>query len=204
MRIRLQHKAFAGKSLLAPVQFSIEPGEFVALTGPSGAGKTTLLRILAGLDVDWQGEILEQDMAPVGLMFQEPRLMPWLTVLENLTLMNASRADALALLQRVGLGADSHKYPGQLSGGMQRRVALARALAMRPGLLLMDEPFSSLDQETAEACRGLLLDCWRETGTAVLFVTHDLVEAGRLAQRIWRLEGAPALLSGEGVQALSG
>ena len=120
--------------------------------------------------------------------------MPWLTVRENLTLVGATSNEVLQLLERVGLHGDQDKFPRQLSGGMQRRVALARVLVMKPRLLLMDEPFASLDAGTAQSCRQLLLNCWRELGTAVLFVTHNQQEAEQLGQRQLSLRGQPAEL----------
>ena len=118
--------------------------------------------------------------------------MPWLTALENLRLVCDDRGRALAALEAVGLSAELGKYPRQLSGGMQRRVALARAMLLKPRLLLMDEPFVSLDRATAASCRATLLNYWREQGVAVIFVTHDLDEAVALADRVLVLAGRPA------------
>ena len=194
MKLRLEAKTFANQGVLAPLELELSPGEFVTLTGASGSGKTTLLRIIAGLDCDWSGSLDYGELAPVGFMFQEPRLMPWLSVLENLYLVGADRPTATDLLEQVGLVDSQHKFPGQLSGGMQRRVALARVLVMKPRLLLLDEPFASLDAVNAEACRQLLLECWRETGTTVLLVTHNQGEAEELGQRQLTLVGQPAEL----------
>ena len=183
--------------------FQIASGEFVALVGPSGAGKTALLNIVGGLDGDYQGSVAANGVAVdrsashparVGYMFQEPRLMPWLTVAENLELVLAADGEtgrAAQLLGQVELAGREASYPGQLSGGMQRRVALARAFAIQPSLLLMDEPFVSLDEPTAQRLRGLLLDLWRDLRPTVLFVTHNLREAIALSDRVVFLSASP-------------
>jgi NitT/TauT family transport system ATP-binding protein len=187
------HVALAGLSL------EVAPGEFVALVGPSGCGKTTFLNIVAGLDRDFDGEVRlapRPDGAParVGYVFQEPRLLPWRTVHENIALVLPPHgADAIVgeLLAAVGLAAARDLYPPQLSGGMSRRVAIARAFAIQPDLLLMDEPFVSLDHDTVEQLRELLLKLWHARPTTVLFVTHDLREALVLADRLVLLSATP-------------
>lgn len=186
------------------LSFSAQPGEFVAIVGPSGAGKTTLLNLVAGLDRDMDGSIAfhsgpEQQTRPgIGFMFQEPRLMPWLTVQQNLELVLApqTRADHAAKLQDlltlVGLPDCGALFPGQLSVGMQRRVALLRAFIVEPDILLMDEPFQSLDAPTAAQLRILLHELWQRTRPTVLFVTHSLHEALSLADRILFLSARPS------------
>jgi NitT/TauT family transport system ATP-binding protein len=187
------HLALAGLSL------QVAAGELVALVGPSGCGKTTLLNIVAGLDRDFVGEV---ELAPgaagrparIGYVFQEPRLLPWRTVYQNIALvLPAAGADAIVepLLQAVGLAEARDLYPPQLSVGMSRRVAIARAFAIEPDLLLMDEPFVSLDHDTVEQLRELLLKLWHARPTTVLFVTHDMREALTLADRLVLLSAAP-------------
>jgi ABC-type nitrate/sulfonate/bicarbonate transport system ATPase subunit len=188
------HVALAGLSL------QVAAGEFVALVGPSGCGKTTFLNIVAGLDRDFAGDV---QLAPrpdgrparVGYVFQEPRLLPWRTVCENIALVLPPHgADAVVrdMLQAVGLAKAQDLYPPQLSVGMSRRVAIARAFAIQPDLLLMDEPFVSLDHDTVEQLRDLLLKLWHARPTTVLFVTHDIREALVLADRLVLLSGTPA------------
>lgn len=188
MNLEVQRKQFDDNVLFCGLSLSIGAGEFVALTGPSGVGKTTLLRMIAGLDCDWQGEVSLPAEARVGFMFQEPRLMPWLTAGENLRLVDAN-IDPSSQLARFGLAEAEHKFPNQLSGGMQRRVALIRAMLGSPSLLLMDEPFASLDAIAADQCRNQLLAQWQETGASVLFVSHDVDEICSLADRVIVLSG---------------
>ncbi len=188
---------------LQDLAFSISHGEFVCITGPSGCGKTTLLNLLAGLDTDYQGEIrlprVTGRTAPVvGYAFQAPRLLPWRTVQENLQLVadNPRGSDSVdELLQLTGLQDFRHTYPQRLSTGMQRRVALARAFVVSPDLLLMDEPFVSLDEPTAVRLRLLLLEVWQARPTTVIFVTHDLREAIQLGGRILQLTDTPGRIA---------
>lgn len=187
------HVALAGLSL------QVAAGEFVALVGPSGCGKTTFLNIVAGLDRDFAGDVQlaprpDGHPARVGYVFQEPRLLPWRTVYENIALvLPPHRANAVVgdLLKAVGLPKVQDLYPPQLSVGMSRRVAIARAFAIEPDLLLMDEPFVSLDHDTVEQLRDLLLKLWHARPTTVLFVTHDVREALVLADRLVLLSGTP-------------
>lgn len=186
------HEALRG------IDLEIKPGEFVVFLGPSGCGKSTLLYLIAGLERETSGEIWafnERVVAPSperSLIFQETSLFPWLTVWQNvsfgLDIRGASaeerRAVAKETLQRVGLTAAMDKRPDELSGGMRQRVAVARALAMRPKVLLMDEPFAALDVQTRARMQDFLLDVWRESGASVLFVTHHIDEAIALADRV--------------------
>lgn len=190
---------------LEALHFSVEKGEFLSLVGPSAAGKTTLLNIIAGLDKDVRGDIrLGPPQRPangkegprIAFVFQTPRLMPWLSVLDNVRLVlgdgSEDREQARKLLNAVGLAEFMDTFPSRLSGGMQRRVALARAFAVRPQLLLMDEPFVSLDAPTAWRLRQQLLALWEDLGPTILFVTHDLREALTLSDRVLFLSQRPA------------
>jgi NitT/TauT family transport system ATP-binding protein len=186
------------------ISFDIRVGEFVSLVGPSGCGKTTLLRLIDGLiDVD-EGEILVAGERPrpgpdLAMVFQSARLMPWRTVVGNiefaLTFRGIDRKErrerAMALLGSVGLIDFAMAYPHELSGGMQQRVGLARALAVQPKVLLMDEPFAALDAMTRQTLRTELLQLWARRRMAVVFVTHDIDEAILLSQRIILLRPRP-------------
>jgi NitT/TauT family transport system ATP-binding protein len=191
---------------LGGVDLHVAPGEFVCLLGASGCGKTTVLNLVAGLDQPSAG-VIELNTSRPAVMFQEAALMPWLTAAQNvelpLRLAGAGRAErrsrANELLELVRLRGVGDKRPHELSGGMRQRVALARALASaldRAGdgnqpLLLMDEPFSALDAITRDVLQSELQRIWRATGTAVLFVTHDVREAVRLGQRVVLLSSRP-------------
>jgi ABC-type nitrate/sulfonate/bicarbonate transport system ATPase subunit len=207
-----------GVCAIRNLSFNARPGEFVAIVGPSGAGKTTLLSLIAGLDAEMDGDISinaaqSLQRPKVGFMFQEPRLMPWLTVQQNIELVlrpyantrNAEedRARLQSLLKLVGLKDFAHMFPSQLSAGMNRRVALLRAFIIEPDLLLMDEPFQSLDAPTAEQLRILLLDLWERTSPTVVFVTHSLHEAISLADRILFLSARPSRVILEYIVPLS-
>jgi ABC-type nitrate/sulfonate/bicarbonate transport system ATPase subunit len=184
---------------LGALEFSVPEGQFACLLGPSGSGKTTLLNIVSGLDHDFKGTVSFGDKAPkdcrLGYMFQTPRLLPWLSVRDNVRLVlddgAAATGRAEKLLREMGLEDVLDAYPNRLSGGMQRRVALARAFAVQPSLLLMDEPFVSIEAPVANRLRALLLDLWNARPTTIVFVTHDLREALYLADRILFLSPSP-------------
>ncbi|MCG8083314.1 MAG: ABC transporter ATP-binding protein [Candidatus Thiodiazotropha taylori] len=198
-------------SVLTDIEINLNQGEFVALVGPSGCGKSTLLQIIAGLDREFEGTIswqngTSQHLEKLGYVFQNPRLLPWLTLYDNIALVldnpAAKQTQISALLEATGLSAFTSYHPAQLSIGMQRRAALARAFVIEPSLLIMDEPFVSLDRPTAVQLRELLLDILAVRRTTVIFVTHDLYEATQLADRILFLSTSPAKVIGETVVGL--
>ncbi len=198
--IHIQRKAYSagGPAIFEDLHLELAAGEFVCLVGPSGCGKSTLLNLVAGLDRDYQGRITighRQGREPtIGYMFQNPRLLPWRTVRENidLALPTGVHTDVDGLLSILGLDHVQDVYPQRLSLGMSRRVAIARAFAIEPDLLLMDEPFVSLDPPTARRVRQLLTEVWTARPHTVLFVTHDLREAIGLADRLVFLAARPA------------
>ncbi len=197
--------AGGARPAIAGVDLDVASGELVCIIGPSGCGKTTLLNVLAGLDTPDGGtvEVLRgRGRKPViSYVFQEPRLMPWSTVGANLRFVLDERRGAKALvdawLERVGLGGRGDDYPRQLSIGQRQRVAVARALIVQPDVLLMDEPFSALDELTASRMRVELLALWAELRCTVLFVTHNPLEAAFLADRILVMSPGPGRIVGE-------
>ena len=205
LSVDIKHKTFPlngdqeGFIAIQNLFFEMEHHQFVCLVGPSGCGKTTLLNMIAGLDTKFDGAIRDNDKGLTiqsSYVFQTPRLLPWRTVLDNIQLAIGEKARPTAviesLLQSLGLKNCLYKYPQQLSLGMQRRVALARAFSAPCDLLLMDEPFVSLDQATARNARKLLLRLWAEQTRKIIFVTHDLNEAFELADRILFLSESPS------------
>jgi NitT/TauT family transport system ATP-binding protein len=191
---------------LRDIDLTVRPGEFVCLLGASGCGKSTLLNVVARLEQPSTGEIDLRTARP-SFMFQESALLPWLTAARNVELplqlsglgRRERRERAESLLSLVRLDGQGRKRPHELSGGMRQRVSLARALASatsndEPGLLLMDEPFAALDAITRDMLQGELLRVWETTGTTILFVTHDVREAVRLAQRVVLLSSRPGTI----------
>lgn len=196
---------------LASIDLEVRRGEFVSVIGPSGCGKSTMLRIIGGLQSPTSGSALVDGLPPreaqlrkeIGFVFQDPSLLPWRTVDGNVRLplqvnRRAARADAGGLIDLVGLGRFRDYYPHQLSGGMQQRAALARALVTSPGLLLMDEPFGALDEITRSAMRYELLRIWRSVEgrpRTVIFVTHSITEAVLLSDRVVMMTPQPGRIS---------
>lgn len=198
IRVEVKRKIFPAvgdreaQLVLRDVAFTVEPREFLVLTGPSGCGKSTLLNIIAGLDKDFEGSInLGSGRDGMTFIFQAPRLLPWRTVHENIALALPDNDPRLAkipeMLARVGLTEAANAYPERISLGMQRRASLARGFILEPQILLMDEPFVSLDDPTAQSLRQLLLELISRQPTTVIFVTHDRAEAIQLGTRILRL-----------------
>ncbi len=211
LRVRRLHHAFARHEVLDGVDLDLEAGQIVALVGPSGCGKTTLLHLCAGLLHVREGSI-DNGFSSQAFMFQQPRLLPWKTALDNIALGLAAvgmaraererRAHELAL--RLGLSAvDLDRFPHQLSGGMQSRVSLARALVLEPQLLLLDEPFSALDVGLREELYRLLLAHLAARRMGVLMITHDLMEAVRLSDEILVMAPRPGRVVGRFTLALA-
>ena len=190
----------AGQTLevICGLAFCLEAGRIGALIGPSGCGKSTLMRIIAGLDERFEGAV-RRPPGPLAMVFQEPRLLAWRSVEDNIRLAapQASEAEIDLLLGPLGLGEHRAHYPGELSVGLARRVALARAFAVKPALLLLDEPFVSLDAPLALALEGELTALVARRAVTTVLVTHDVGEAIRLADHIYVLSSRPSRVLGE-------
>lgn len=190
------------------LSLQVREGDFISIVGPSGCGKSTLLHLIAGFDRDYSGEMTfcgEKIIRPStrrGILFQSPQLFPWLKAKDNIAFglkLQHLPADQIeretkTYLEHVGMTDFQNFYPDQLSGGMQQRIALARALVMKPKLLLMDEPFSSLDYQTRLEMHQLTLKLWNEYKPSILFVTHDIEEALLLSDKIFILSERPTSL----------
>ena len=186
---------------IGELKFSLKPDSFTVIVGPSGCGKTTTLRMILGLDKGYKGTIATPFDKGMAAVFQEPRLLPWRTVEQNVRLALDSEladnnvADSLdELFETLGLIDVRHFYPSQLSLGLARRAAIARAFAVEPALLILDEPFVSLDEPTADRLRALLLEVWQARPTTVLMVTHNVREAATLADDILIFSQRPTRL----------
>jgi sulfonate transport system ATP-binding protein len=210
VNIEIVHKAFSGSKgtlvALKDILLTINPGEFVCIVGGSGCGKTTLLRIIAGLETEYEGAVFLDGKKLIGtgldrgVVFQEHRLLSWLTVHDNVGFGLASlppeerRRDIRHYINLVGLDQFEYEYPHQLSGGMSQRVAIARALAGRPEVLLLDEPFASLDALTRMRMQQEILRIWEAERTTVVLVTHDIEEAVYLADRVVIMSPQPGTI----------
>ena len=191
------------------VNLQVEQGQFVSILGPSGCGKTTLLRIIAGLErassgqIELNGKRVTSPTPRLGVVFQEHRLFPWLTVRDNVEYgmkrqgvpRDKRRAASDHYLSLVGLDGFANQFPKALSIGMSQRVGIARALASDPDMLLMDEPFASVDAQTRRELQAELVDIWQHTGKTILFITHSVDEAILLSQRIVVLSKRPSTIS---------
>ena len=206
LRVRGVSKTYDDRGpALAETSIDVAPGEFIALVGPSGCGKSTLLSMIAGLlkpdtgAIELEGEVVTGPGGPRAMVFQDAALMPWLTVRHNVeyglraqgTPKAERRSRAMDALAMVHLDTVADRHPHELSGGMRQRVAIARALVLRPRLLLMDEPFSALDAQTRTVLHDELQRIWIETRPAVVFVTHNLMEAAFLADTVYLLSRGP-------------
>jgi len=199
LKVEHLHKTFPGgrgrdpNKVLDDINFQMSGQHFVSLVGPSGCGKSTLLNIVSGIEQASSGTVTVLDdhgkPARMGYVFQDPRLLPWRNVMDNMLYVHDDRSpqrreQLMRYLRMVGLDEHVGYFPSQLSGGMQQRVGIARAFGVEPDLLLMDEPFSHLDAITARSLRDQLQDIWAQTKKTVLFVTHDVMEAVQLSDRI--------------------
>lgn len=191
--------------VLDGVEFTTGENDFVCILGPSGCGKSTLMNIIAGLEAPTMGDVTVGDAdedTDVCFVFQEPRLLDWRTVRENVEIALAGKGvpesewdDRIQeYLELVGLGSFADEYPRSLSGGMQQRVSIARAMAVEPDVILMDEPFSSVDEITARQLRSDLVDIWEDQKRTIVFVTHDAIEATYLANRVLVMSHRPSEL----------
>ena len=181
------------------LELNIKNREFVSIFGPSGCGKTTLLNMISGLDNNFDGSITNEKSIKdytISYMFQSPRLFPWLTAIENIKfpIKKQKNCNVIAnqLIKNVGLEKFKNQYPNKLSGGMQRRISLARAFAPDPEILLLDEPFISIDKKISNLLKKLLMKLWKKNKPMIIFVTHDLDEAIELADRIFFLSNLPS------------
>jgi NitT/TauT family transport system ATP-binding protein len=201
---------------LSDVTLHVAPGEFVSIVGPSGCGKSTLLNLVAGFvgatagEVSLDAQVVRGPGPERGVVFQQYALFPWLTVRDNVAyglrarrVPKAQRERVVdSLLARCGLSAFAKHYPEQLSGGMRQRVAIVRAIANEPHVLLLDEPFGALDAQTREVMQEILLDLWQRFRTSVLFVTHDVEEAVFLSDRVYVMTARPGRIKAEVAIAL--
>jgi ABC-type nitrate/sulfonate/bicarbonate transport system ATPase subunit len=199
LEVDIKRKAFESASgkrheVLSDIGFSLSAGEVAVFVGPSGCGKSTLLRILAGLDHAFEGTVVRPEQARLGMVFQEPRLLPWRSVDDNVKLAAplAGEAALAKLFDILELAAHRSHFPGELSLGLARRVALARAFAVDPDFLILDEPFASLDKALAARLRDQIATLVTNRSAMTLLVTHELDDAIRLGDRLYFLSARPA------------
>lgn len=199
VRIANIHKSFDDLLVLNGLDMCFEEGVITAILGPSGCGKTTLLNIIAGLETADKGEIYGMEQKTPGYLFQEPRLMPWKNAVDNLKFVLPDSMDkslkneiCIDMLKKVGLSGFEKQYPSRLSGGMNRRLAIARAFIVNSDILFMDEPFQSLDLKRRQQMIELLKSLWVNQKTTILLVTHDVQEALLLSDKIYILSDKPA------------
>lgn len=190
--VDIKAKSFGATRILKDISFEVSKGECVAILGQSGIGKSTLLRLVAGLDQDYEGVVRRPDQ--MAFVFQEPTLLAWRSAIDNILIVHPEMSEPAAreMLEKVGLAEHTALFPRQMSLGQQRRLSLARAFAGRPELLLLDEPFASLDESTAAAMIALTRRLIGERMPSTLFVTHSTDEANALADRTLVLAGTPA------------
>ncbi|MEM7057593.1 MAG: ATP-binding cassette domain-containing protein [Pseudomonadota bacterium] len=202
--IDIRAKWFDGEQVLGHVQAEVPLGQRVALLGPSGIGKSTLLALISGTDKTFEGSV-QRPSGRLAMIFQTPRLLPWRTLVQNIILVPGAEDEskARALLADVGLENASDSHPEKVSLGMQRRAAIARAMAVSPSTLLMDEPLVSLDPEAAVEMRRLLVKAMDRTAATAMFATHDRFEALTLADRVLELGGSPARIIRDRVSPLA-
>ncbi len=198
IKIQNLHKKFKENQVFKNLNFQVEEKEFLTILGPSGCGKTTLVNLMSGFELPDQGEVLinnkpiTKPSTETGVIFQEKSLFPWRNALQNVILgLNKSNADkdkktekGMEILKTIGLEGHEHKYPKELSGGMAQRVAIARLLIHDSNIMLMDEPFVSLDSQAREKLQNLVLNIWQKFNKTIVFVTHDIEEALFLGQRL--------------------
>lgn len=195
--ININTKKYQDNKIIENLKLEVKNSEFISIIGPSGCGKTTLLNIISNTDTNFLGSVLFDKKnitnTNIGVMFQDSRLIPWLTIFENIMLVSNTKDEKLILqsLTEVGLKEYTNSYSKELSGGMQRRAALVRAFINKPDVLLLDEPFISLDYPTAQALRSDFLKFYKKYEPTVIFITHDLKEAISLSKRIVFLDSKP-------------
>lgn len=199
LKIDVKSKSFKKHNILENISFDLKSSEITSIIGPSGCGKTTLLRIVASLEEDYEGLVTfnnSKTIENLGFIFQDSRLLPWLSVKENILLVSRNKDEKKIeeLLCEVGLGKDINSYIKELSGGMKRRVSIVRAFINSPDVLLLDEPFISLDYPTAQILRKLFFKFFSDYSPIGLFVTHDLDEALAISNRILFLSANPSTI----------